>query len=104
MANHAYIGEVLATVVYLIAGVRLLRLGQRTGETPERLLGGAFLFMGVSAGLYVLPVFSAFESLWTPLVFAGRVTYSQEILREFGWTDEGRGVGIDRPGSGYSRQ
>ena len=34
----------------------------------------------------------------------GRVTYSQEILREFGWTDEGRGVGIDRPGSGYSRQ
>jgi hypothetical protein len=75
MANHAYIGEVLATAVYLIAGVRLLRLGQRTGETPERLLGGAFLFMGVSAGLYVLPVFSAFESLWTPLVFAGRVTY-----------------------------
>lgn len=34
----------------------------------------------------------------------GRVTYSQEILREFGWIDEGRGVGIDRPGSGYSRQ
>jgi len=80
MENHAYIGDVLATVVYLIAGVRLLRLGQRTGETPERLLGGAFFFMGVSTGLYVLPVFSAFESLWTPLVFAGRVTYVLPVV------------------------
>jgi hypothetical protein len=35
---------------------------------------------------------------------SGRVTYSQAILKEFGWIDEGRGLGIDRPGSGYSRQ
>lgn len=34
---------------------------------------------------------------------AGRVTYSQAILKEFGWRDEGKGLGIDRPGSGYSR-
>lgn len=34
----------------------------------------------------------------------GRVTYSQEILKEFGWIKEGRGRGIDHPGSGYSRQ
>lgn len=35
----------------------------------------------------------------------GRVTYSQQILREFGWTTEGRGTGVDpaRPGSGYSQ-
>ena len=33
----------------------------------------------------------------------GRVTYSQEILKEFGWIDEGKGTGIDRPGSGYSQ-
>jgi len=34
----------------------------------------------------------------------GRVTYSQAILKEFGWVDEGKGTGIDRPGSGYSQQ
>jgi NAD(P)-dependent dehydrogenase (short-subunit alcohol dehydrogenase family) len=33
----------------------------------------------------------------------GRVTYSQAILKEFGWIAEGRGPGIDRPGSGYSQ-
>ncbi|WBL37065.1 SDR family NAD(P)-dependent oxidoreductase [Tepidiforma flava] len=34
---------------------------------------------------------------------AGRVTYSQEILLEFGWIREGKGIGIDRKGSGYSQ-
>ncbi len=33
----------------------------------------------------------------------GRVTYSQEILKEFGWISEGHGLGIDRVGSGFSR-
>ncbi|HMO53572.1 MAG TPA: SDR family NAD(P)-dependent oxidoreductase [Tepidiformaceae bacterium] len=33
----------------------------------------------------------------------GRVTYSQEILLEFGWIKEGKGTGIDRKGSGYSQ-
>jgi NAD(P)-dependent dehydrogenase (short-subunit alcohol dehydrogenase family) len=33
----------------------------------------------------------------------GRVTYSQAILKEFGWIEDGRGLGIDRPGSGYSQ-
>lgn len=32
----------------------------------------------------------------------GRVTYSQEILQEFGWIKDGQGTGIDRKGSGYS--
>ena len=32
----------------------------------------------------------------------GRVTYSQQILKEFGWIDDGQGTGIDRQGSGYS--
>src|SRR5262245_13105509 len=30
----------------------------------------------------------------------GRVTYSQQILKEFGWIDQARGVGVQRPGSG----
>ncbi len=34
---------------------------------------------------------------------AGRVTYSQEILQEFGWITDGKGTGIQRKGSGYSQ-
>jgi NAD(P)-dependent dehydrogenase (short-subunit alcohol dehydrogenase family) len=34
---------------------------------------------------------------------SGRVTYSQEILRELGWIEEARGTGVERPGSGYSQ-
>jgi citronellol/citronellal dehydrogenase len=33
----------------------------------------------------------------------GRVTYSQQILKEFGWIEQARGVGIDVPGTGYSQ-
>jgi citronellol/citronellal dehydrogenase len=33
---------------------------------------------------------------------AGRVTYSQQILKEFGWIAEARGRGVDSRGSGYS--
>ncbi len=32
----------------------------------------------------------------------GRVTYSQQILREFGWITEARGRGVDTRGTGYS--
>ena len=32
----------------------------------------------------------------------GRVTYSQQILKEFGWIEQGRGRGVEIPGSGYS--
>jgi citronellol/citronellal dehydrogenase len=34
---------------------------------------------------------------------AGRVTYSQQILAEFGWITKSRGRGVDTPGSGYSQ-
>ena len=32
----------------------------------------------------------------------GRVTYSQQILKEFGWIADGKGRGVDTRGSGYS--
>jgi citronellol/citronellal dehydrogenase len=32
----------------------------------------------------------------------GRVTYSQQILKEFGWIDEAQGRGVSIKGSGYS--
>lgn len=34
----------------------------------------------------------------------GRVTYSQAILKEFAWIEQGKGIAIDVPGSGYSQQ
>jgi citronellol/citronellal dehydrogenase len=34
---------------------------------------------------------------------SGRVTYSQQILQEFGWLEKGRGIGLDVRGSGYSQ-
>ncbi len=33
---------------------------------------------------------------------SGRVTYSQQILKEFGWISEGKGRGVTTRGSGYS--
>lgn len=35
----------------------------------------------------------------------GRVTYSQQILKEFAWIEQAKGLGVDadRPGSGYSQ-
>jgi citronellol/citronellal dehydrogenase len=33
----------------------------------------------------------------------GRVTYSQQILKEFGWIEAARGIGVQRTGSGYSQ-
>ena len=33
---------------------------------------------------------------------SGRVTYSQQILKEFGWITEAKGRGVMTPGSGYS--
>jgi NAD(P)-dependent dehydrogenase (short-subunit alcohol dehydrogenase family) len=32
----------------------------------------------------------------------GRVTYSQQILKEFGWIQDAKGRGVNTPGSGYS--
>ena len=33
---------------------------------------------------------------------SGRVTYSQQILKEFGWITEAKGRGVTTRGSGYS--
>jgi hypothetical protein len=33
----------------------------------------------------------------------GRVTYSQQILKEFGQIQNARGVGVERKGSGFSQ-
>ncbi|UCF41694.1 MAG: hypothetical protein JSW43_05035 [Gemmatimonadota bacterium] len=75
MEEQAYIGELAAGILYFIAGVRLLRLASRTGETPERLLGTMFAFTGISFLAYQLSVVVENEALWTPLNFIGRLLY-----------------------------
>ncbi|MGB2696191.1 MAG: SDR family NAD(P)-dependent oxidoreductase [Dehalococcoidia bacterium] len=68
---------------------RLVRgLDDPRGESPEYMAKAALL-------LATEPLDSV----------TGRVTYSQLILKEFGWIDEARGIGMDeaRSGTGYSK-
>lgn len=62
-------------------------LGDENGEPPE-VMGQATLLLATEPAEKV----------------NGRVTYSQQILKEFGWATNGVGTGIDpkRPGSGFS--
>ena len=80
MEGHAYIGELLAGIINLIVGIRLLLLSRRTGEAPERLLSGSFLCMAVSSWFYVLPNFPEFEPMWMVLNFAGRVLVIPSVV------------------------
>jgi len=75
MPGGAWIGELIAAVVYLIVGLRLGRLASRTGERPERLLSRMFIWTGISYLLYLVPLMVPIEALWTPFNFAGRVVY-----------------------------
>jgi hypothetical protein len=55
MEENAYLGEVIAGLVFFIAGVRLLRLAVQTGRAPERFLSASFLLWGLGYALYDLP-------------------------------------------------
>ncbi len=75
MPGGAWIGQLIAAVVYLIVGLRLAGLASRTRERPERLLSNLFVWSGISYLLYLVPLIVPVESLWTPFNFAGRVAY-----------------------------
>jgi len=75
LEGNAYLGELLAGIIYLLAGARLTLLGIRTGEAPERFLGASFMMFGVSGILYSLPEIEIFSDIQTPLYFAARVAY-----------------------------
>jgi hypothetical protein len=75
MDGQAYIGELFSAIFFVIAGVRLLSLSRRTCETPEFILGAAFVLSGVALLFYMVPYVPAFEFLWTPFTFAGRVAF-----------------------------
>lgn len=75
MGDNAYIGELFSAIFFVIAGARLLRLGRRTREAPEFLLGAAFVLSGIGLLFYMVPYAAAFESLWIPFTFAGRAAF-----------------------------
>jgi hypothetical protein len=50
-----WIGDLIATLVYLTVGIKLWGLSRRTGEFPERLLGIAMILWGASFIVYDAP-------------------------------------------------
>jgi hypothetical protein len=75
MEESATTGELITSLVYLIAGVRLVRMSRLTREIPERLLGASFLFMGAGSLFYSVAIISSFEALWTQFNFSARISY-----------------------------
>jgi NAD(P)-dependent dehydrogenase (short-subunit alcohol dehydrogenase family) len=66
---------------------KLVRSAEDPNAEPESMMADAALLL-------------ATEPLDT---ITGRVTYSQQILKEFGWIENAVGRGVDTPGSGYSQ-
>ena len=52
---NSYTFQLIATALFFIVGVRLLRLSRRTGETPEKLLGIHFFCSGSAYFGWVIP-------------------------------------------------
>ncbi len=75
MEGNAYLGELSAGIIYLLAGARLALLGIRTGELPERFLGASFAMIGLSGILYCVPDLPIFSGESTPVYFAARVAF-----------------------------
>jgi hypothetical protein len=74
MEANAYLGDVIAGLVFLIAGARLLRVAVQTGRTPELLLSVSFLLWGLGYALYDLPYALADDdSVRMPFFLASRV-------------------------------
>jgi hypothetical protein len=63
MDESSYIFQLIAGLLFLAAGVHLLRLSRRTRETPERLLGIYFLASGLSLLGWLIPEIFHLESM-----------------------------------------
>jgi NAD(P)-dependent dehydrogenase (short-subunit alcohol dehydrogenase family) len=67
---------------------KLVRSAEDPNTEPESMMADAALLL-------------ATEPVDT---ITGRVTYSQQILKEYGRIDNAKGLGVRRPGSGYSQR
>ncbi len=67
--QSTYLANAVACLAFFVMGVRLLRLGLRSGEAPERRLGAAFLFWGLSYVLYYPPSLALAEGTLQSICF-----------------------------------
>ena len=80
MEEGAYAAQLLAALLFVIAGERLIRLSRRTGEAPERLLGLYFALTGAAYLGWVLPLVVALGPMAEPSDFAAWVIYSIGVV------------------------
>jgi hypothetical protein len=73
MEEYAFLGDVVAGLVYFIAGVRLIHLSWRSQKSPEFLLGMSLFLWGFSYICWKIPIATADQPLTQPLFFASRV-------------------------------
>jgi hypothetical protein len=65
-----YIGDLVAALVYLIAGVRLFELSMRNAQIPDRLLSVTFLFWALNYLLYDIPALFIYGEERLPPLFS----------------------------------
>jgi hypothetical protein len=80
MEEGAYTAQLLAAVLFAIAGARLIRLSLRTGEKPERLLGLYFALTGVAYVGWVFPSIFAMGSWAETSDLTGWIVYSIGVV------------------------
>jgi hypothetical protein len=80
MEQGAYAAELLAAVFYIVAGARLIRLSQRTGEAPERLLGLYFTASGIAYVGWTAPIILNLGPLAEATDFAAWTIYSAGVI------------------------
>jgi hypothetical protein len=80
MEEGAYIAQLLAALLFLTAGARLMRLSLRTGEAPERLLGLYFALTGLAYLGWVLPLIVALGPVAEKADFGAWIVYSIGVV------------------------
>jgi hypothetical protein len=70
MDTSAYVGEAIASLVYLFVGVRLYLLSRRTGQLPEALIAASFLLWTLSYAIYDIPYAFVESEELVPAVFS----------------------------------
>jgi hypothetical protein len=80
MGESWYTGEIVAGLVYLIAGVRLYQLSAKTDGLPERLLSWTFLLWSPAYLGFVFAYALLDESRLTPFVLSARLLFHAGTL------------------------
>jgi hypothetical protein len=80
MVDDPYLAQLLTGFLFLVVAIALLRLASRTGQLAERLLGSAFLLMGISYVISEVSYAFDLETLLEPLAFVSRLVYAVSVM------------------------